>query len=146
MRNHHRILSAIVLLSSSFMAHAESSDKLVTVLTAAEPQTQLMAMVLTFQSIQQGSSAHILLCGPAADLALKDAPASATTGQKPKDMSPQGLMKMIMEKSGTPVEVCAIYLPNAGLEADALLDGVSAADPAEMAKKLLADDTRILSF
>ena len=54
-------------------------------------------------------------------MALKDAPASATTGQKPKDMSPQGLMKMILEKSGTQVEVCAIYLPNAGLEADALL-------------------------
>ena len=146
MRTHHRFLSAILLLSSCFSAHAESSDKLVTVLTAAEPQTQLMAMVLTFQSINQGSSAHILLCGPAADMALKDAPASATTGQKPKDMSPQGLMKMIMEKSDTKVEVCAIYLPNAGLDTSALLDGITAADPVEMAKTLIADDTRILSF
>lgn len=77
-----------------------ASDKsIVTVLTAVEPQTQLMAMVLTFQSIRQGSSAHILLCGPAADMALENAPASATTGQKPRNMSPQGLMKMIMEKS-----------------------------------------------
>ncbi len=146
MRKHLRNLSAILLLSSCFSVHAESNDNLVTVLTAAEPQTQLMAMVLTFQSIQQGSSAHIMLCGPAADMALKDAPASTTTGQKPKDMSPQGLMKMIMEKSDTQVEVCAIYLPNAGLEADALLDGISAADPAAMAKRLMADDTSILSF
>lgn len=146
MRHHLRASGAVFLLSSCFSVQAESNDKLVTVLTAAEPQTQLMAMVLTFQSIQQGSSAHIMLCGPAADMALKDAPASATTGQKPKDMSPQGLMKMIMEKSDTPVEVRAIYLPGAGLEADALLDGNTAADPAAMARKLLADDTSILSF
>lgn len=146
MLKHLRVLSAVLLLSSCFSVYAESNDKLVTVLTAAEPQTQLMAMVLTFQSIQQGSSAHIMLCGPAADMALKDAPASATTGQKPKDMSPQGLMKMIMEKSDTQVEVCAIYLPNAGLEADALLDGITAADPAAMAKRLMADDTSVLSF
>lgn len=146
MRIHHRILGVALLLSSCFAAHAEASDKLVTVLTAAEPQTQLMAMVLTFQAINQGSSAHILLCGPAADMALKDAPASTTTGQKPKDMSPQGLMKIIMEKSDTKVEVCAIYLPNAELDASALLDGITPADPVEMAKKLIADDTRILSF
>lgn len=146
MRTCQRLLSAAVLLTTCFAANAESSDKLVTVVTAAEPQTQLMAMVLTFQSIQQGSDAHIMLCGPAADMALKDAPASATTGQKPKDMSPQGLMKMIMEKSDTQVEVCAIYLPNAGLDASALLDGITSADPAEMARKLMADDTRVLSF
>jgi len=145
-RTYRRLLVAAVLLSSSLALFADSTDKLVTVLTAAEPQTQLMAMVLTFQSIQQGSDAHILLCGPAADIALKDAPASATTGQKPKDMSPQGLMKMIMDKSDTQVEVCAIYLPNAGLEADALLDGITPADPAKMAGRLMADDTRILSF
>ena len=146
MRTFTQALVGATLLGAMAMPSMASDKNIVTVLTAAEPQTQLMAMVLTFQSIQQGSNAHILLCGPAADMALKDAPASATTGQKPKDMSPQGLMKMIMETSPTQVEVCAIYLPNAGLDADALIDGVTAADPARMASRLLADDTQVLSF
>jgi intracellular sulfur oxidation DsrE/DsrF family protein len=94
---------------------------------------------------QGGAGVHVLLCGPAGDLALKDAPAAATAPQKPKGMSPQGLMQMIMAKGAT-VEVCAIYLPNKGVNADALLDGIGAAKPPVMAARLLADDTRILSF
>jgi hypothetical protein len=42
--------------------------------------------------------------------------------------------------------VCAIYLPNKGVGQDALLDGIAAAKPAEMAGRLLADNTRLLSF
>ncbi len=60
-------------------------------------------------------------------------------------MSPQGLMRKIME-AGAPVEVCAIYLPNKGLEADALIEGITAAKPQEMAAHLLAPDTRLLTF
>ncbi len=127
-------------------AMAEPVPNLVTVVTSAEPQTQLMAMVLTMQAAQQGAKAHIMLCGPAGDLALKDAPASATAGQPPKDMSPQGLMQMIREKTGATTEVCAIYLPGKALDASALLDGVGVADPAEMAQRLMAADTRVLSF
>jgi hypothetical protein len=115
------------------------------VLTAPEPQTQLMAMVLTMQSIQKGAEAHVLLCGPAGDMALKVAPASVTAPQEPKGMSPQGLMGKIMQ-TGAKVEVCAIYLPNKGVGPDALMDGITSAKPPEMATKLLADDTRIMSF
>jgi predicted peroxiredoxin len=136
-------LAAAVALAGP--ALAQDKPNLVTVLSAEDPQTQLMAMVLTMQSVQQGAQARVLLCGPAGDLALKDAPAAATAAQKPKGMSPQGLMRKIME-TGTPVEVCAIYLPNKGVGADALLDGVGQAKPPEMAGHLLAEDTRILSF
>ena len=101
------------VLMSLAPVKAEGPDKLVTIVTAPEPQTQLMAMVLTMQSVQQKASARILLCGPAGDLALKDAPESATASQALKGMSPQGLMKKIME-AGARVEVCAIYLPNKG--------------------------------
>jgi predicted peroxiredoxin len=104
-----------------------------------------MGMVLTMQSMQQGAEAYMLLCGPAGDLALKDAPAAATAPQKPKGMSPQGLMQKIMA-AGATVEVCAIYLPNKGIEASALLDGVGAAKPPAVATRLLADETRIMSF
>lgn len=139
------LLLAAALGTGAATVRAEGADKLVTVLTAPEPQSQLMAMVLTMQAARQGADAHVLLCGPAGDLALKDAPASATAPQKPKDMSPQGLMKALMENGAT-VEVCAIYLPNAGLDASALLDGVTAADPEAMAARLIAGDTRVLGL
>jgi predicted peroxiredoxin len=127
-------------------AMAQEPTKLVTFLTLPEPQTQLMAMVLTLQAAQQGAEAHILLCGPAGDLALRDAPDSATAGQPPRDMSPQGLMQMIRENTGATVEVCAIYLPGLGADASVLLDGIGVADPAEMAAQLMAADARVLSF
>ena len=88
---------------------------------------------------------YVLLCGPAGDLALADAPVTATAPQKPKGMSPQGLMQKIME-GGATVEVCAIYLPNKGVEVSALLEGITAAQPPAVAERLLADETRIMSF
>ncbi|WP_167647740.1 hypothetical protein [Mameliella alba] len=127
-------------------AAQEAPDTLVTVLTAPEPQTQLMAMVLAMQALGQGKSAHVLLCGPAADIALKDAPDSATAAQPPKGMSPQGLMQMIMSKPNTKVEVCAIYLPGKGATAEVLLDGVTVADPSTMAAAIMAPNARMASY
>lgn len=140
-------ISAFALsLLAATAAMATPANKLVTIVTSPDAQTQLMAMVLTFQAVQQGAEAHILLCGPAGDMALKDAPDSVRAPQKPKDMSSQGLMNMILEKTSATAEVCAIYLPNAGLQADALIEGITAANPEVMAARLLADDTRIMSF
>ncbi|WP_101066174.1 hypothetical protein [Roseovarius salinarum] len=123
----------------------EANDKLVTILTSENPQTQLMSMVLTMTSLKQGAETYTLLCGPGGDVALKDAPEGATAPQEPKGMSPQKLMKMIMDQGGT-VEVCAIYLPNKGVGQDALIDGVGAAKPGPMAKRLMAEDTQVMSF
>ncbi|MCM2563258.1 hypothetical protein M8756_13955 [Lutimaribacter sp. EGI FJ00015] len=144
-----RILTAAIVAAAALaapMAKAEAPSKLVTVLTAPEPQTQLMAMVLTMQAVAQGKEAHIMLCGPAGDLALKDAPDSATEGQPPRDMSPQGLMQQIMTKPGTKVEVCAIYLPGKGAQADVLLDGVTVAKPDEMAGSIMDENARVMSY
>lgn len=140
------LLSAVLVLSSAVAAVAEGPTKVVTVVTSPDPQTQLMSMVLTMQAAQQGAEAHILLCGPAGDLALRDAPESATAGQPPRDMSPQGLMQMIQAKTGATVEVCAIYLPGRGEDASVLVDGIGVADPAQMAARLMAPDARVLSF
>lgn len=126
-------------------AQADDTRHMVTILTSAEPQTQLMSMVLTMQSMKQGAQGYVLLCGPAGDLALKEAPASATAPQKPKGMSPQGLMQKIMAQGGT-VELCAIYLPNKGVGAEAVLDGIGVAKPPAMAARLLAEDTQVMSF
>lgn len=141
------ILAALAALPALAAVPASAGDKpdLVTVLTAPEPQTQLMSMVLTMQSMKQGAAAHVLLCGPAGDLALKEAPASATAPQKPKGMSPQGLMQKIIAQGAT-VEVCAIYLPNKGVDAQALLDGIGVAKPPAMAAKVIAPNARVMSF
>jgi len=122
-----------------------SGDKLVTVVTSAEPQTQLMAMVLTMQAVQKGAATRILLCGPAGDLGLADAPAAATAPQPPRGMSPQGLMQAIM-KAGATVEVCAIYLPGKSAGPEVLLEGVGVAQPPEMAGAMLDDDARVWAF
>lgn len=127
-------------------AQAEEPNKLVTILTAPEPQTQLMAMVLTMNAIAAGAEAEMLLCGPAGDIALKDAPASATAGQPPRDASPQGLMRMMMEKNGLKVQVCAIYLPGKAADASILLDGVTPAAPDAMGAAIVAPGTSLLTF
>ena len=143
----HLILAACAALTLTGPALAqEDPDTLVTILTAPEPQTQLMAMVLAMQAAQQGAAPHILLCGPAGDIALKDAPASATAPQPPRDMSPKGLLGKIAEMPNAKVEVCAIYLPGKGLQADALMDGVTVAQPPAMAAAMIAPNARIASY
>ena len=141
------LLTALALAAATTTAALADSGRpnLVTILTAPEPQTQLMAMVLSMQSLKKGSKVDVLLCGPAGDIALTKAPASATAPQKPKGMSPQKLMQKIMQQGGT-VEVCAIYLPNKGLGAEALLEGVGQAKPPAMADKLLSANTTVMSF
>lgn len=123
-----------------------STPPLLVLVTSDNPQVQLMSMVLTMQSAQQGAAAHVLLCGGAGDMALRDAPESVTVGQPPLNMSAQGLMKKVMENTKTKVEVCAIYLPGKGLDQSALIDGVTAADPAAIAKMMIDRDTKIASF
>lgn len=142
-------LTALALVAGTTLAlpaQAQDQKNLVTILTAEDAQTQLMAMVLTMNTVQAGATAQILLCGPAGDLALKDAPAAATAAQAPMGMSPQGLMTTIMEKTGTKVEVCAIYLPNKGVGEEALLDGITAAKPPAVAGALISDNTVVMSF
>ena len=141
------ILTACALsLAAALPAAAQDDRHLVTILTAAEPQTQLMAMVLTLNAVQQGATAQILLCGPAGDIALQDAPATATAGQPPRDVSPQGLMRIMMAEYDVTAEVCAIYLPGKGADASVLLEGVTPAAPDAAARAILAYNNVVMSF
>jgi len=142
-----KFLSVCALsVAAALPAAADDQRNLVTILTASEPQTQLMAMVLTLNAVQQGASAQILLCGPAGEIALQDAPESATAGQPPRDASPQGLMRMMMDQHNVKVEVCAIYLPGLGADASVLLDGVTPAAPDAAARAILAENSVVMSF
>jgi len=142
-----KIISASVLaLGLATTAQAQDANKLITILTAPEPQTQLMAMMLTMNAMAAGAEAEVLLCGPAGDLALQDAPETATAGQPPRDASPQGLMQMMMANQGLKVQVCAIYLPGRGEDASVLVDGVTAAAPDAMGAAVVAPGTTVMSF
>ena len=130
------IPAAALALTFGFAAPALADDKLVTVVTSDNAQTQLMAMVLTTQAVEKGADAHILLCGAGGDLALTDAPKTATAPQPPRDASPQGMLQMLMGR-GVTVEVCAIYLPGMGADADVLIEGIGVAQPPAMAETML---------
>lgn len=142
-----RPLAFLLAALAAGLAGAAQADerRLVTVVTSPEPQTQLMAMVLTMQAVRQGAAAHMLLCGPGGDLALRDAPDSATAAQPPRGMSPQGLLRAILD-TGATVEVCAIYLPGRGASPEVLIEGVGVAKPPAMAAAMLDDDARVWSF
>jgi len=136
-------LAALTLTAG--VAAADPHEKLVTVVTSDNPQNQLMSMVLTMQALEKGVETRILLCGPGGDIALKDAPDTATAGQPPRDMSPQGLL-MAALKNGATAEVCAIYLPGRDEGPEVLIEGVGVAQPPAMADALLAQDAAVWSF
>ena len=135
-------LAALALGTGAAMA---DDPRVVTVVTAENPQTQLMAMVLSTQAMEQGASLHMLLCGPGGDIALRDAPETATAGQPPRDASPQGLLTGLIERGAT-VEVCAIYLPGLGADSEVLIDGVGVAQPPAMAGAMMAEGATVWSF
>lgn len=144
---------AATLVTGSALANEKGATKeknaaapLLVIVTSEDAQVQLMSMVLTMQSAQQGATPQVLLCGPAGDMALREAPESVTSSQPPKGLSAQGLMKSVMAKTNTKVEVCAVYLPGKGLDKKALIEGVGVADPADIAKLMIDKETNIVSF
>ena len=106
----------------------------------------LLAGVVSLSMLLMHGAPHILLCGPASDIALKDAPASATAPQPPRDMSPKGLLSKIAALPNAKVEVCAIYLPAKGAQADVLMEGVTVAAPPAMAAAMIASNARVASY
>lgn len=102
-------------------ATAQDERTMLSIISTPDAQTQLMAMVLTLQTAGQGVTPRILLCGPAGDIALTDAPETATAGQPPRDVNPQDLMRRLMQDAGATVEVCAIYLPGRRDDASVLI-------------------------
>ena len=145
------ILTAVLLASTiSFSASADGTKadtkpKLLSFITSDNTQNQLMGMVLSLQALKQGAEVNILLCGQAGDIALIDAPQSVLTPLKPKNMSPQSLMKNIIKMGGT-VQVCALYLPNKGVKKTDLIEGITPALPPNIAKKMLDAETKVISF
>lgn len=124
---------------------AGAEAPVLTVLTDAAPQTQLMALILTRASMQQDVPVRVLLCDAAGDLALAEPPEAATTPLAPRGLSPHGLLGVLID-AGVTVQVCAIYLPNSPHTAADLRDGVDVATPPEIAALMADPRTRFFTF
>lgn len=138
-----KILSTICagfILSTG--AFADSAKGLNVTLTADDAQTQLMAMVLSMKTLGQKKAVNIVLCSSAGELAIKNAKSPKL---KPIDKSPKMLLKGIIKKGGK-VQVCPLYLPNAGKKKTDLIKGVTVANPDAVATSLLNEDFKNLSY
>jgi len=116
------------------------------IINSGKPQTQMMAMVLSTMTVKKHKKmVNITLCGPAGDLAVKgmeSTPVKRPDGKSPTPkMALQGLIK-----AGAKVEVCPLYLPNAGKDASVLLDGITVAKPPMVAANLLDSEFNNLTF
>lgn len=136
-------LCAAGLLFISVSAVAEQAKGLNVMVTSADRQTQMMAMVLSLQTIKtHGKAVNMVLCHAAGDLALKE---TDTEPFKPSGKFPTMLLNKIISM-GASVQVCPLYLPNAHKAPEALLDGIAVAKPPSVAGKLLDADYRILTY
>ncbi len=135
------LLASAVLFSSAVFA--QQSKGLNVLLTAAERQAQMMAMVLSVQTMKKhGKEVNMVLCGSAGDLALSS---TKTEAFKPAGKSPTQLLNALI-KMGASVEVCPLYLPSAGKTKADLIKGITVAKPPVVAGRLLNTDYTNLSY
>jgi len=135
-------LTAITFICAPFRVLPDEDCELFLVLTTADTQTQLMALELTTQLTQDQQSVQILLCGAAGDIAFNG---SEEVILKPINKSPRMILKSLIE-SGVTVQVCSLYMPNKGISAEELIDGVTQAKSPLVAKMLLEHGVKVVTF
>lgn len=142
----NKLLTPLIMAASLLTAGTTLADQgkgLNVTVTSANQETQMMAMVLSVQTVKKHhKEVNMVLCGPAGDLALKT---TKTQVFKPAGKSPTMLLKALL-KMGASVSVCPLYLPNAGKTPQELIEGISIAKPPVVAGKLLDTDYRSLTF
>ena len=135
-------LCASIIVTTGAMAADNSAKGLNVLLTSADAQTQMMGMVLSSMTLKQKKEVNMTLCSKAGDLAVKD---MESPSLKPMDKSPKMMLQALI-KGGAKVQVCPLYLPNAGKDESVLLEGITVAKPAEVATGLLNKDFQNLSY
>lgn len=135
-------LTAWLVLTLVAAAWAQDVPNLFVAVSTDDTQTQMMAMVLANQALEQGSEVRVLLCSESGNLAV----ASETSPSfAPRDVTPKQLLQALLEADVT-VEVCAIFLPNSDYDESDLLPGVGVAAPSDIAAAMLEPDTRLFTF
>lgn len=132
-------LAALGLAASA----AAGAEELFVSIHSGSAMAQGAALVLAGQALEQQAGVRVLLCDAAGDIALaanKEQPVL-----KPRNVTPQQMLQGLV-KAGARVEVCALYLPNTGHPASALISGVTPAKPADVAAHLLKPGVKTLAF
>ena len=134
------VLGAAALLLSG-VAQAQAQELFVNI-HSGNAMAQGAGLVLAGQALEQKASVRVLLCDAAGDMAVagKQGPKL-----KPREVTTQQMLQGVI-KAGAKVEVCALYLPNTGLKASDLIEGVQPAKPADVAAHLLKPGVNTLAF
>jgi predicted peroxiredoxin len=133
------LLIAATLFACAATAHA---DELFVSIHSAGVMAQGAGLVLAGQALEQKAVVRVLLCDAAGDIAVTG---KAMPTLKPRNVTPQQMLQGLV-KAGAKVEVCALYLPNSGNKPSDLIEGVTAAKPAEIAAYILKSNVRTLAF
>jgi len=142
----NKLISSALLASSLIISSASFADMgkgLNVLITAPERQSQMMALVLSVQTMKKhGKEVNMVLCSAAADLTLSE---TKTEEFKGPGKSPTQLLKALI-KMGASVEVCPLYLPSAGKTKADLIEGITIAKPPVVAGRLLDTAYTNLSY
>ncbi len=132
-----------VLLIWAENALAEQAKGLNVLVTSADRQTQMMAMVLSVQTMKEhDKEINMVLCGAAGDLALQS---TTTESFLPPKKSPTMLLNALLQM-GASIQICPLYLPNTGKTTNDLIEGITVAKPPAVAGKLLDKEYQNLTF
>jgi len=127
---------------STLQASAQTPTELFVTVNSGNAQTQGMAFVLATQAMEQKANVRVLLCSEGGQLAVKG---KEGTVLKPRNVTPNQMLQGLM-KAGAKVEVCALFLPNSGLQPTDLIEGVNVAKPADVAAFMLQGNVKALTY
>ncbi|AHJ14225.1 hypothetical protein [Sulfurospirillum multivorans] len=139
-------LSMVVAGALVLPLSAQEVKGLNVLMVSADTQTQMMGMVLSTSVIKDHNKiVNITLCGPAGNLALKEFESGSVKRADGQNVNPKSALQGLI-KAGAIVQVCPLFLPTAGKDATALLEGVSVAKPPMVAKNLVDPAFKNINF
>ena len=139
-------LSMVVAGALVLPLSAQEVKGLNVLMVSADTQTQMMGMVLSTSVIKDHNKiVNITLCGPAGNLALKEFESGSVKRADGQNVNPKSALQGLI-KAGAIVQVCPLFLPTAGKDASALLEGVSVAKPPMVAKNLVDPAFKNINF
>ena len=137
-----RMLVAVTLLLLATPAMAERNP-MFTVITSADHETRMMALILSMQALNQERSVRVLLCGDGGELALADADEGPVF--EPAGRTPRQMLRGLIDQ-GVQVDVCAIFLPQRDADEGSLIDGVGSARADEVGAYMAKPEVRYFTF
>jgi intracellular sulfur oxidation DsrE/DsrF family protein len=139
-----RCIALALGLSCALPLHAQTSTELLVTVNSGHPQTQGMALTLASRAVfGEKIAVRVLLCSEGGKLAIKGMKPVAPL--KPLNLTPNDMLQDLM-KGGARVEVCGLFLPNSEWKTADLIEGITVANPGEVAAHLLKPQVKALTY